>query len=295
MTTDRIGAASPDRRQGGEAVLGSPSPVSGHRGDNRLIVHSLLYHDIVAPGQPDESGFPGQAAARYKLDWADFERHLDAIAAAGLEASTRVDTLERASERTVVLTFDDGGASAVGAAAALEARGWIGHFFVTTGRIGTAGFLSAAQVRALAAAGHVVGSHSCSHPDRISSLPRERLLAEWTESNLTLKTLTGAPATVAAVPGGYYRRSVARAATASGIRILFTSEPVATSWAVDDCLVLGRYSIRRGMTASTAAALASGARAERLRQLATWNSRKLLKALAGDSYPAVRRALLRRR
>jgi hypothetical protein len=42
----------------------------------------------------------------------------------------------------VFLTFDDGGASALHPTAdLLERRGWSGHFFVTTRRIGTPGFL----------------------------------------------------------------------------------------------------------------------------------------------------------
>lgn len=260
-----------------------------------MRAHSLLYHDVVAPGRLDESGFPGQAAGRYKLDWAELNSHLDAIAAAGLRASARAAALDVTGPPPVLLTFDDGGASAITTAAALAARGWIGHFFVSTDRLGTAGFLDADQVRALAESGHVIGSHSCSHPPRISSLPRERLLAEWRESVEVLEGIVGSPVTVASVPGGYYGRAVARAAAECGIRVLFTSEPVATARSIDGCVILGRYSIQRGTPARTAAALASGALGPRLLQLAHWNSKKLLKRLTGDAYPAVRRAVLNRR
>ena len=44
---------------------------------------ALMYHDIVAPGDDDASGFPGAAAAHYKLDVDAFARHLDALAASG--------------------------------------------------------------------------------------------------------------------------------------------------------------------------------------------------------------------
>lgn len=260
-----------------------------------MRTHSLGYHDVVTPGRLDESGFPGQAAGRYKLDWAELNSHLDAIAAAGLHASVRADALDGADPTQVLLTFDDGGASAVATAAALATRGWIGHFFVPTDRLGTAGFLDATQVRALADSGHVVGSHSRSHPARISSLPWERLLAEWCESVEILEGILQSPVTVASVPGGYYSRAVARAAAESGIRVLFTSEPVATARSVAGCVVLGRYSIQRSTSAITAAALASGRLRPRLLQLVQWNSRKLVKAIAGGAYPVVRRALLDRR
>lgn len=260
-----------------------------------MKVHGLLYHDVVAPGHPDESGFPGQAAGRYKLDWAELERHLDAIATAGLDASVRADGLDAAGPPPVLLTFDDGGSSALPTGAALAARGWIGHFFVPTDRLGSAGFLDADQVRLLAESGHVIGSHSRSHPARISSLPRERLLAEWRESVEVLEDIVGSPITVASVPGGYYSRAVARAAAESGIRVLFTSEPVATARSVGGCLILGRYSIQRGTPAGAAAALASGALGPRLLQAVKWNSKKLLKGLAGGAYPVLRRTVLDRR
>lgn len=40
---------------------------------------ALMYHDVVAPGRDDESGFAGAAAARYKMTPGEFATHLDAI------------------------------------------------------------------------------------------------------------------------------------------------------------------------------------------------------------------------
>ena len=120
---------------------------------------ALIYHDVVTESQQDECGFPGPVAARYKLDPERFEAHLDAIAETGVTVGLIGDGSQAA------LTFDDGGSSALAAAHALERRGWRGHFFVTTGRIDTPGFLTAAQVRELAERGHTVGSHShCIRP-----------------------------------------------------------------------------------------------------------------------------------
>ena len=39
----------------------------------------LIYHDVVAASDQERCGFPGPAAARYKLTPDQFERHLDAI------------------------------------------------------------------------------------------------------------------------------------------------------------------------------------------------------------------------
>ena len=83
----------------------------------------------------DEVGFPGPLAARYKLEPAVFEEHLDAIAGTG----RRVGLPSQEGPPDVVLTFDDGGSSALAVATALEAK-LEGVFFVTTSKIGTTAF-----------------------------------------------------------------------------------------------------------------------------------------------------------
>ena len=50
----------------------------------------------------------------------------------------------------------------------LERYGWPGYFFVATDWIGRPGFLNAAQFRELDSRGHVIGSHSCSYPERMA-------------------------------------------------------------------------------------------------------------------------------
>ena len=44
-----------------------------------MKVRTILYHDVV-DGDFDSSGFPGAAAARYKLTRAEFDAHLDRMA-----------------------------------------------------------------------------------------------------------------------------------------------------------------------------------------------------------------------
>ena len=148
---------------------------------------------------------PGPLAARYKLEPNAFEAHLDALAATGLEIGT-APAGEDAPP--VALTFDDGGASAMLAAAALERRGWRGQFFVTSARIGTSGFLSAEQLRELVGRGHVVGSHSETHPTYMGRLTRAQLDSEWTRSRTTIGEIVGTPPRTASVPGGYLSHAV---------------------------------------------------------------------------------------
>ena len=260
------------------------------------MIISLLYHDVVPPGQFGVSGFPGDDADIYKLDQPEFESHLEAIE----RSSSRpgVTALHRADAgldaRALLFTFDDGGASALATATLLETRGWRGHFLVTTDYIGKHGFLTAENILELHQRGHVVGSHSCSHPSRMSHCPRAQLEREWKESVRVLSDIMGEKARVASVPGGYYSRGVAEAAAASGIEVLFNSEPTSRVERVDNCLVVGRYSIVRGDSSATAARLACGDWRPRLRQFLVWNAKKVAKRLGGNYYLAIRKSLLRK-
>jgi peptidoglycan/xylan/chitin deacetylase (PgdA/CDA1 family) len=241
---------------------------------------SIMYHDIVENGNYAASGFAGEGADIYKLDRKDFARQLAAIQTAGGE---------------VLLTFDDGGASAYDPVAGmLEQYGWRGYFFIATDWIGRRGFLNREQIRELDQRGHIIGSHSCSHPTRMAREPRERLIAEWEKSTERLATIVGHPVTVASVPGGYYSRRVAEAAADASIETLFTSEPTATVRIVNGCRVLGRYVIMRGMGPEWAAGFATGKIAPRLRQAALWNAKRAAKALGGEAYLRLREAILRR-
>jgi peptidoglycan/xylan/chitin deacetylase (PgdA/CDA1 family) len=242
-----------------------------------------MYHDIVELGDSSASGFPGAGPAIYKLDRDEFARHLEAIRRA-LHPG-----------RELLLTFDDGGLSAYAPVAEmLEQYGWRGYFFVTTDWIGQPGFLNADQILELDRRGHVIGSHSCSHPERMSREPWERMLAEWRGSTERLAEIVGHPVTVGSVPGGYYSRPVAEAAAAAGIETLFTSEPTARVRMVNGCRVLGRYTVQRGMGPEWPAGLAAGKLGPRLRQALLWKAKGVAKALGGSLYLRLRAAILRR-
>ena len=258
---------------------------------------TMLYHDVTPALADDSSGFAGPEAARYKLTPDEFVRHLEAVASAVTRSpivAACADELRRAARDSWLITFDDGGVSAVtDIAEQLERRGWRGWFFIATDYIDAPSFCTRAQLRELHERGHVIGSHSCSHPERISNCSREQLLDEWQRSRAVLSEIIGQPVTTASVPGGFYSREVARAAAASGLEILFNSEPTMGLFDVDGCLVVGRYNVYRGMPANDAASLVSSS-LRRWRQSAFWNAKKVAKTIAGPAYKAIRQGLLRR-
>jgi peptidoglycan/xylan/chitin deacetylase (PgdA/CDA1 family) len=242
----------------------------------------LCYHDVIADGTEfDSSGFRGPDVATYKLPLGVFRQHLAAIGEVHVQTST--SDAEPLRECGIpLLTFDDGGFSAVTLIAdELERVARRGLFFIPTDFIGQNGFLPAAGILNLHERGHVIGSHSCTHRGRMSRFTANRLDAEWTMSRDALSSIIGAPVVTASVPSGYYSKDVARAASRAGIRFLFTQEPTTRIDLVDECLVMGRYTVRSWTTAQTIGLLASGQLSPRIRQWALWALKRAAKSTGG--------------
>jgi peptidoglycan/xylan/chitin deacetylase (PgdA/CDA1 family) len=239
-----------------------------------------MYHDVVEPGRGDVSGFPGRDADSYKVTAGQFRAHLEAI------------LLRVPPTILPVFTFDDGGSGASVAADILETVGQRGHFFVTTNYIGTRGFIGAAAMRDLDRRGHVIGSHSCSHPLRIGHCSSGRLRDEWKRSRAAISAILGRDITAASVPGGDFKPAVAAAAAEAGFTDLFTSEPTTITRHAFGLALQGRFTIRSWTTARTAAALSAGDYLPRTQQALAWNVKKLGKQLGGERYLTIRRLLL---
>src|SRR6266576_451863 len=245
---------------------------------------TLLFHDVVPAGHSSESGFVGADADLYKLDCVAFRHHLGAIRRNLKGQVTTAPELLAGNTPAdpCLLSFDDGGVSAVTYIAdMLEEFGWRGHFLITADRIGTAGFLNAAQIRALHRRGHIIGSHSYSHPLLMAHCSQDQMREEWHRSGLLLSDILGAPITVASVPGGHYSRAIAVAAVDAGVKLLFNSEPTTDSQHVDGCTVLGRFCVKRSHTPEWSGRIVAGELAPRLQEAVLWNTKKMLKNLLG--------------
>lgn len=232
-----------------------------------LRAAGLMYHDIV--DDTTRSGFQRPGARAYRLSPETFERHLSAIARTGAVPVVVTGSPFTPGARLLYLTFDDGGASAMYAADALERRGWRGHFFIVTDRIGTPGFLTRAEIRELHTRGHIVGSHSHTHPDIIRDLPRAVVREEWRRSLAILAEILGRRPVVGSVPGGDASRMVYEAAADAGLRYLFTSEAWLTPRRARSCWIVGRVALKHDMDAATARRLAAFRGWTRARMLRT--------------------------
>jgi peptidoglycan/xylan/chitin deacetylase (PgdA/CDA1 family) len=248
-------------------------------------VASFGYHEVT--DDPTSSGFQRPAALPYKLTCQTFARHLAEIAA-GARNPALIDEIDLSRPgRHLLLTFDDGGKSALRAGEALARRGWKGHFFIITSRVGGRGFLHAAEIRRLRTYGHIIGSHSHTHPSLFRELPFERMLEEWRISSDWLAQLLGEACIAASVPGGDISARVLRSAGEAGVHYLFTSEPTLTPRRVNGCWILGRFVAKTGTPPSQVRELA---------QLRGWGRAMLgrrLKVGARLLLPAVYRRYIR--
>jgi peptidoglycan/xylan/chitin deacetylase (PgdA/CDA1 family) len=255
---------------------------------------SLMFHDVT-DGSNDE--FIGPKAL-YKLHKRDFHDHILSVRTQAKRipvSSIRSFTTWEGTAR-VFLTFDDGELGAYTCIAdELEQYRWRGHFFITTNWIGLPGFLDREQIRELHRRGHVIGSHSCSHPERMSHLTWTELIKEWSESRSILSELLGEDVKVASVPNGFYSREVGRAAAVAGYEVLFTSQPTSAAEILHGCLILGRYAIQIHTPPAVSGAIAAGRIGPRWRQSVSWKAKALIKMLTGNFYFAIRRSLITKR
>ncbi|MBC8088327.1 MAG: polysaccharide deacetylase family protein [Phycisphaerae bacterium] len=254
---------------------------------------TFLYHDVTEPDRFSETGFQGPLADTYKLSTSDFLAHLDAIAAVRSDAPILIDAASLSAARTPwLLTFDDGGITALEPiASSLEQRGWRGHFFITTGRTGTPGFLSQDQVRTLRDRGHCIGAHSVTHPARMADLDDASMLREWKDSRDALESMLSAPVRVGSVPGGLYSDRVASAAAKAGLDILFNSEPTRGIRTQHGCTIVGRYSFKTSSTTRHAAQLAAEDARMLVGQWCAWNAKSAVKRISPRGFRALRRLL----
>src|SRR5258705_4563700 len=261
-----------------------------------MNVVSLLFHDVYA-AKPGESGFRSPAADRYKLSVPDFEAQLDGLAAVDVETPWLAPEFAATSESRIpdpgsripaVITFDDGGESYYTLAAErLEALGWRGHCFVSTNFNGQRGFLTPAQIRELDTRGHLIGSHSASHPARFNTLTLAGMRAEWSDSRQKLEDLLGHAVTVGSVPGGYFSPDVAKTAAEAGLNVLFTSEPTTKLSSSNDLLQVGRFTIRHGHPPYAAQRFVVAAPLARCGAWVGWNAKALVKPMLGASYARI--------
>lgn len=178
----------------------------------------LMYHGI----HDDDRG-PGIYNPLYSLTVATFAGHLDWLDAHGFRTRLLADP-ER-TPRDVVITFDDGDASAAAVALPmLLERGMVAEFCITSGFVGRPGSVTREEVRALAAHSMGIESHGRTHRP-LPTLTDGELVEELVSSRRDLEEWSGMPVLGLSVPGGRAGAREERFARDAGYRILMNSLP----------------------------------------------------------------------
>jgi peptidoglycan/xylan/chitin deacetylase (PgdA/CDA1 family) len=213
----------------------------GEEADASIGWPVLMYHGVhVRPGGE------GHFDPVYSVDPGVFEAHLMALQALGLQSARLRDLSGAAPPKPVVITFDDGDASNYEVALPLlQAYGMVAEFFVVSDRVGRPGWLTAAQIRAIAEAGMGVQSHARSHR-YLSDLSGPDLERELAESRHRLSLLSGQPVEALSLPGGRGGARELEAARAARYRHVLGSRP-ALNRRLDGPECLDRIAITRGL------------------------------------------------
>ncbi len=234
----------------------------------------LMYHDIVTTTDKS-SGFQNKNAFQYKVEASAFEAQVKAL-----------------QGKDVVFTFDDGGESFLTKAAPLlEQYGFKGVFFISTKYIGTQGFLTKEQVKALAEKGHAVGSHSHTHPEIFTKLSKEEIHEEWQKSFEILKDILREQDYPMSIPNGYASKTIMEEAIKCGFSDIYNSQPTTKIKLFQTHKVFGRYVVHDNMSTEDVLRIVNS-KGYRLKMALKWNVLNLVKGVLGESYDNIKAKLL---
>ena len=170
-------------------------------------------------------------------------------------------------------------------------HGFQGMFFISTKYIGTTGFLNEAQIKELKSRGHIIGSHSHTHPANITEKGVD-LKQEWLESKSILESLVGVVDTCS-IPNGYQSDDVLKGISSCGYKQVYTSRPSTAERNYKGVMVYGRYGIHDVTTDNDLRRILKS-KAYRAKLSSRWFVLKVAKMILGDKYHNVKQNLLKK-
>jgi len=163
----------------------------------------LMYHALSGAGYKYEFSDPGEL--RYVIDADVFRKQMFWLRQHGFETVSFHDIRNAKNvelEKNVIITFDDGHASNLTIACPiLKEFGFNATFFITTGWIGKANYLSSEDIRILQKERMEIGSHGVSHR-YLDDLNDSDLLDELQSSKRCLEDIIGERVDLFSAPGG---------------------------------------------------------------------------------------------
>ena len=171
---------------------------------------NILFHEICSLENCSNTGFNYAENRKYSIEINIFKDIVQYI---------------YENKLTVKFTFDDGGISNLNASNILDEFNFKGIFFIPTYYIGKPGFLKKEDIIDLHKRGHVLGSHTHTHPLPISFLSQKKQFYEWEISKNFLEELIKDKITLAALPGGDSNVETYNILNDLGFQEIYTSYP----------------------------------------------------------------------
>lgn len=246
---------------------------------------ALVYHDIFQ-NDIHESGFHEKQDLQYKVRLDAFIRQVRLV--------SEYCEKQHLDKKQIELTFDDGGKSFIDIIAPiLEQYGFRGLFFVSTKYIGINGFIAEEDVIDLDRRGHIVGSHSHTHPVNMAILSNDSIYQEWHQSINNLSNILKKKVSYASIPNGYNSNVIYQAAGECGIKYLYTSVPTTKVKKVFGIELIGRYVVVDNTSDEEVLGFVSSKYA-RAKLSFRWFILGILKLMFGSHYESIKLKLLGR-
>ena len=248
----------------------------------------LMYHELELQGRALCEPEPGYA--RYILPVEAFRSQMQSVQQAGLRGLNVTQSLAFPAGPSVCITFDDGcETDLIAAAPVLRELGLGATFYVTTGRLGAAGYLSEDQLRELDAQGFEIGCHSLTHA-YLSDLGEADLAREIVDAKKRIEQILGHEIKHFSCPGGRYNARALEVAREAGFASSANSEFHANT-AATDFYKLGRIAMLRDLTLDQFAAICRG-RGLWKKRLSHGGRRSVQFLLGNKNYDRLRAAVL---
>ena len=217
---------------------------------NNVVERVILLHDI---NSSRGTGMQNNDS-RYLLSWEVVNRGIEEALNNSIEfEKIKFIKKNNENEKFVRITIDDGGGSSLDIADYLANKNIKAYFFIPTKFIGEKGFLKKDDINKLIEMGHVVGSHSHTHPNPFCELDELIIKQEVIESKKILEEITQQKITTFSVPGGEIRKKTLKILSDDelGLEEIYISTPYQGKYYfsdMDSSKVFGRLCIERKMS-----------------------------------------------
>lgn len=215
-----------------------------------LVDRVILLHDI---DSSDRIGMQ-QIGSRFLLSWDVVQKGIETAEKGLIEFDPLNESILKEKKRNIVrITVDDGGGSSIEIGEKLAQKNIKAYFFIATKFIGQKGFLTKTEINELNQMGHVIGSHSHTHPNPFCELSEAKIIDEVQKSKTIIEDVICEKVGTFAVPGGEIRNdTLSKLCDGSlGLDEIYISTPYQGQYFFSskfNTTVYGRITIERNMS-----------------------------------------------